>query len=519
VARGLSLLAAAAAVLTACALGAAAPPARAAGPSLVVGVGDDFLKDTSSTVTTARMRLAKLAGFETVRITSIWWPGEKQPDEVELRQIRNVAAAARLTATKVIVSIHHNGSRTTPLTEEWRAEYIEYVLSIARLFPTFTEFVIGNEPNLNRFWMPQFGEDGSSVSAAAYMELLAATYDAIKARSTKYRVWGGALAPRGIDRPGSGRDTHSPTRFIRDLGEAYRLSGRERPIMDGLAIHPYGDSSSQPPILSAHPRTTAIGLADYGKLVRLLGEAFDGTPQRGTTLPILYDEFGVESRIPAAKARLYTGAEPTTTRPVDEPTQGEYYRQALGLAFCQPNVRGLILFHLADEPALAGWQSGVYYVDGKAKRSLPEVTAATRETKRGVVAHCPGLKLVPGVRKVLWPRGTALGGGKTRLAFRVQCTLDCAYRARLVPAAGGRPALELRGRVIAGILSRVRLPLRPVKPGSYVLRVTLTAPVNPGRARTIASPALRLRRGIAWPRTQPKQPLASGAARPSTSTP
>jgi hypothetical protein len=516
--RGFGRLCAVTALVLACALGGAAAPARSGGPTLVVGVGDDFLKDTNLTVATARMRLARLAGFETVRVTSVWWPGEKQPDEVELRQLRNVASAARLTAMKVVVSIHHNGSRTTPLTEEWRGEFIEYVLSIARLFPTFTEFVIGNEPNLNRFWMPQFGEDGSSVSAAAYLELLAATYDAIKAKSAKYRVWGGALAPRGIDRPGSGRDTHSPTKFIRDLGEAYRLSERDRPFMDGLAIHPYGDNSSQPPILSAHPRTTAIGLADYAKLVRLLGEAFDGTAQRGTTLPILYDEFGVESRIPAAKARLYSGSEPAVTRPVDEPTQGIYYRQALELAFCQPNVRGLMLFHVADEPARAGWQSGLYYVDGRPKRSLAEVAKATRETKRGVVAYCPGLKLVPAVKKALWPRGTALAG-KTPLTFRVQCTLDCAYRARLVPAAGGRPALELRGTVVGGILSRVRLPLRPVKPGRYVLRVTLTAPVNPGRARTIASPALRLARGIAWPPKQAAKPLASRASQAPVRTP
>ena len=58
------------------------------------------------------------------------------------------------------------------------------------------------------------------------------------------------------------------------------------------------------------------GLADYEKLVGALGTAFDGTAQPGTTLPILYDEFGVEAVIPAAKASLYTGTEPATVRPV-----------------------------------------------------------------------------------------------------------------------------------------------------------------------------------------------------------
>src|SRR5215208_4583862 len=93
------------------------------------------------------------------------------------------------------------------------------------------------------------------------------------------------------------------TRWPRDWSSdvcSSDLSGRIVPIMDQLAMHPYGDSSSQPPKKSKHPGTT-IGLADYAKLVRILGESFDGTGQRGSNLPILYEEFGVESRIPKNK--------------------------------------------------------------------------------------------------------------------------------------------------------------------------------------------------------------------------
>ena len=72
--------------------------------------------------------------------------------------------------------------------------------------------------------------------------------------------------------------------------------------MDGLAFHPYADSSGQSPD-TPHPKSTTIGLADYDRLIRTLAAAFDGTAQAGSTLPILYDEFGVESRIPAGKAK------------------------------------------------------------------------------------------------------------------------------------------------------------------------------------------------------------------------
>ncbi len=70
-----------------------------------------------------------------------------------------------------------------------------------------------------------------------------------------------------------------------------------------------------------HPKSTPIGIADYPKLTGLLATAFDGTAQPGSTLPILYAEYGVETQIPAAKASLYTGAEPQTIKPVPESTQ------------------------------------------------------------------------------------------------------------------------------------------------------------------------------------------------------
>ena len=40
--------------------------------------------------------------------------------------------------------------------------------------------IVGNEPNLNLFWLPQFGPDGADVAASGYLVLLAETYDALK---------------------------------------------------------------------------------------------------------------------------------------------------------------------------------------------------------------------------------------------------------------------------------------------------------------------------------------------------
>ena len=465
-------------------------PANAAGPGLLIGSSEDAVKNTSLVQAKARMSILRLAGFDSVRITSIWWPGETKPDDDEIVELRNTVAAARLNGVRIFLSVYHFGNRTTPLTDEAREEFVEYVTWLAKTFPYVRDFVIGNEPNLNRFWLPQFNEDGSDAAAPAYMELLAQTYDALKDISPQITVIGGTLAPRGIDRPGSSRDTHSPSRFIRDLGEAYKASGRIVPIMDQLAMHPYGDSSSQPPKKSKHPGTT-IGLADYAKLVRILGESFDGTGQRGSNLPILYEEFGVESRIPKNKLGRYKGTEPAATKPVPEKTQAAYYKQAIQLAFCQTNVRALMLFHVFDEPARLGWQSGLYYADSRPKTSLPRVRSAIAESRRGVVDHCRGLALTPRVLKLKWPRARI--SGKKPVQISLTCSIDCAYIARVEPMRGGKVVLTVRGRAVGRIASTIVLKSKKkTKAGRYRLRLSLVAPVNPGPTLKLTSPALVL---------------------------
>ena len=344
----------------------------------VVGVADDAVREPGRGATV--MQQLADAGFRAVRITSVWDPGETEPAAEELAALRQVAEDADREHVRIFLSVYQPGSATTPLTDEARTQFASYAAAIARDVPSIRDVIVGNEPNLNRFWLPQFGPDGEDVAAPAYLELLAATYDSLKDVSAAVQVYGGALAPRGIDRPDTGRDTHSPTAFIRDLGAAYRARGRTQPVMDGFTFHPYAESSKIPPD-RPHPNTTSIGLADHDKLVRLLGEAFDGTAQPGSKLPVLYDEYGVETVIPAAKAGLYEGEEPSTTGATDESTQARYYTRALELAACQENVVGLLFFHSHDEPALAGWQSGVYYVDGTPKSSLAAVRDAVEQAR------------------------------------------------------------------------------------------------------------------------------------------
>jgi hypothetical protein len=349
----------------------------------LVGVVEDSTRQPEADAARARVQAVKAAGFDAIRITSIWAPGRTEPEPGELDVLRNVANAAEDLDVRLFIAVYQAGGATTPRTDEARGQFSSYVASLARQLPV-RDFIIGNEPNLNRFWMPQFGPGGEDVAAQDYMLLLADSYDALKAVSDDVNVLGGALAPRGSDNPALPRDTHSPTAFLRDLGAAYRQSGRDEPLMDTLAYHPYETNSSVPPG-NPHPDSTTMTLGDYDRLVTLLGEAFDGTPQEGEDLPILYSEFGVESRIPPDKQDLYEGQEFASVKPVDEQTQADHYEKAIRLAYCQETVIGILLFHVFDEIDLRGWQSGTRYVDDTPKASYEPVKQAAEAARRGDV--------------------------------------------------------------------------------------------------------------------------------------
>jgi hypothetical protein len=259
--------------------------------------------------------------------------------------------------------------------------------TLARDLPSADGFAVWNEPNLNTFWLQQYDASGNDIAAQAYTSLLAKTYDALKGVSQKIKVYGGNLGPRGFEDPQSPRPTHSPTQFIKDMGAAYRASGRTTPMMDVFALHPYQTRSAIPP---GQPHSgTSLGFGDYDKLVALLGGAFDGTAQPGSKLPIAYTEFGVQSVIPESELGSYTNTDsPLGKDAVPEATQAEYYKQAFELAACQPNVIAVYVFHLFDEADLNRWQSGPYYVDTKAKSSLDAIASAAKKARDGTLTGC-----------------------------------------------------------------------------------------------------------------------------------
>jgi hypothetical protein len=374
VARVTLLACALALIATGCGGGGGGEPA----PRFVVGAVEDAAKSGDPD---AKMELARRAGYRAIVLSSVWTPPLTAPAEADLAALQAATTSASKAGIRPIVAIY-SFSSVTPTSPEARGQFASYAAALARALPAVRDVIVGNEPNLNLFWMPQFAADGSDAAAVSYLALLAETYDALKAVSGDLNVIGGSLSAAGSDRPGAARQTHSPTTFIRDLGAAYRASGRSEPVMDMFSLHPYPESSSIPPSFE-HPRSTSIGLADYDKLVALLGEAFDGTGQPGSSLPIVYGEYGLQTTIPPSKSGAYSGTEPAPTRPIDEPTQGAEYASAIQMAACRPTVRMLLFFHVSDEPQLERLQTGVYYADDSPKASLDRVAAEARAAATG----------------------------------------------------------------------------------------------------------------------------------------
>ncbi len=375
-----------------------APASARAGSTMFVGAVENAPLVADAGSAKAQVDLANLAGFDTLRVGTYWARGRASiipaPD---LLRLQNAAMAAQLDGMRLIVSVSNFDARETPNTADYRAQFAIYCVALARALPSVKDFIIGNEPNLNLFWMPQYTKPvygtkrvhgkrvrylkraPKGVSGAAYEARLAEAYDKLKSVDPDINVIGVALSPRGTDNPLGKRPSHSPITFIRELGAAYRASHRTEPIMDAFGIHPYPESSRIPPTL-VHPKSNNIGIADYPKLTKALYAAFKGTAQPGATLPIVYDEFGVQSSIPQSKRHLYTNLGAIAARDgVPESVQAKYYRQAVELSYCQPNVMGMLFFHVVDERNAAAWQSGLYYARRCATGRFRPAPAPARE--------------------------------------------------------------------------------------------------------------------------------------------
>jgi hypothetical protein len=410
------------------------------------------------------------------------------PDQLQLDLY---VPLATLRGVRLVFSVSPTKAKAVAENPNAPELYSQYVALIARTYPTVKDFIIGNEPNQPRFWQPQFGSSGQNVSAGSYYELLAAAYDALKVVDPAIRVIGLGLSPRGGDRPNAPNNVStSPVRFINALGKAYRASGRNRPIMDELAFHPYPDHDRDP--LMKGYRWPNAGVPNLNRIKQAFWDAFRGTAQplfpEGTGsggMKVLLDELGWQVDVVPAAAGAYYGRE--NIRPTNENAQASIYGDALRYLACDASVRSVLFFLLRDEPNLDRWQAGLVRADGTRRPSFDSVKAAMAQTGgrcQGAVRSWRHSTRVEGAR-VKWPRKRSQPARRVGLELVLNAEEDALFEAGLYNARGKR-VLKRVGSLDAYRSRVVRFSMR-FRPGRYSLRVLMKAEMNGARKSRFSS--------------------------------
>jgi hypothetical protein len=453
-------------------------------------------------------------GLKVNRISMNWDPAAPTtiPGQAE---IAKWLPQAQVSGTRIVFAVAPHSARDVTATPDAKGKFVAFVQKLAQTFPTVKDYVIGNEPNQPYFWQPQYSGVGKPLAAAQYLPLLAGSYDALKAKDPTINVIGVGLSPRGNDQPlAKDNRSRSPVRFLRDLGQAYKLSGRTKPVMDELAFHPYPQpQQGSPQVRYGWP---TAGLANLGRIKQAVWDAFHGTAQptfaeTGKTfarpLRLDLDELGWQVEIPLALVPLYTGVETPGMKLVNEATQADYYVDAIDMAACDPSVRMLSFFHLEDETALDRWQSGLERADGSHRPSyvrVKQTLAQTHGTCQGAPArwkHATGVVLpVAAWGKLRKPFPLR----RLRLKFVAGAGEGADFRAGVFKAgpskavlgkrlAKGRPkpVLSTRGTIKAR-RRVVYFPARRLKRGTYVFAIRMTASMNSKRATVLVSRRFRV---------------------------
>src|SRR5919198_1285469 len=374
-----------AAAALACAL--AALVLASAASSTTFGVADDSGKYADDSGAGFFSMLNDL-GMSENRIAVFWDPANPTTIVDQAFLDRSVPQATR-RGIELMFAIYPLKARGLVDTPNGIELFAQYAAKVARRYPQVRKIICLNEGNQPRFHQPQFDAAGNGVSGAVQEHAMAACYDALKAVDPGLDVIAFGLSPRGNDDfDAESNVSHSPVRFLREVGDAYRASGRTKPIADDVSIHCYPNRNTDSPTLGyAWPK---IGCVNLDRLKQAWWDAFHGTGQPlfpegsssagGPFVRIYVDEVGYQARIAPDKTGLYNGRENVPL--VDEATQGSYYAQLIALMACDPDVVLLNFFHAVDERSLAAWQSGVVLLDGTRRASYDAVKDAIAQNGR-----------------------------------------------------------------------------------------------------------------------------------------
>ena len=397
------------ALLAICALLAALalPTAASATRGLTTGFSDgDEFQGTDTSQRNLWLDRTVDAGAGIVRL-GVEWPAiapTKPADPTnpaslsyDFSSVDGAVSDAAAHGLKVLLSINHAppwaegpGRPASAAQGTWEpnvADLADFAQAVATRYsgtfmnlPAAQAIEIWDEPNSGDWLTPQF-QGKTFTGAAHYRDMLNASYKAIKSVNPKVDVVVGGTDPYG-DPPGgpypaSGARSRpvqfwqqvlcvkpvkakkkkkgkkpAPTKYVRTAG----CSG---PVnFDVFAHHPIDNTGGGP--LKSGPSRFDASTPDLGRVVSVLrGAEKAGTTSAGKH-PVWVTEFWWDSKPP---------------NPVGAPlaTQARWIQQSMYL-FWKAGASVAINFQIddaKDRPNVhAGFQSGVYFIDGRSKPSL-----------------------------------------------------------------------------------------------------------------------------------------------------
>jgi len=239
------------------------------------------------------------------------------------------------------------------------------------VLPRVSRWSLGNEPNQPGWLTPQYERKrGRLVATAAvvYRQLARAGIRGLRAAGHgRDQILLGETSPIGRTSGSPARRPIAPLEFLRKLfcltssgrrltgavGRAHGCRNFRKLAVQGLAHHPYQRGGSRPPV---EPPQGAgeITISTPSRLHRVLDQAGRAhrIPRR---LPIFYTEYGFQTNPPD---RIFG---------VPAALQPAYINQSDWMAYRDPRARAVAQYKLVDEAALSSFQSGLRFVDGRAK--------------------------------------------------------------------------------------------------------------------------------------------------------
>jgi hypothetical protein len=481
-------------------------PAAGAGTGFFVAVTEDeFLwKPAAATA------LARELGLKGFRVALPWAAGQEEMSGDDIARFDRLVRAA--VGMRIVVTVY-GPARAAPGDDATRETYCSYVRNVLERYPSINDVVVWNEANLGFFWQPQFRADGTSAAPGAYEALLARCWDVLHSERPNVNVIA-STSPSGNDNPEAVSNvSHAPATFLRKVGNAYRASGRTRPIFDTVGHNPYGENSAESP-WQKHLAPFHVGQGDVDRLVQALVDGFGGTGQAvpgrcGTATrscpSIWYLEAGYQTVPDLGRQEAYSGRE-NDARPLPDVanasgglTQAAQLLDGIELAYCQPYVGAYFNFLLWDEPNLARWQSGVLWADGEKKASFDTLRQVVADVAAGKV-DCSRLQAARGsissphgdalIERIEWPSMRTFSSFNEIWRFAVATRFDTRFRA-VVQRVGGSAGSDGAAAALStsGTLKRakpriVAFPQQQLTAGTYRIVLTVT---RPGRAAQVVT--------------------------------